>query len=90
MDDVIERMVDAMYRPGLEVDKDDILSALRAVHDTHRLVPVEPTEEIRKELRNVPQAIAGGDWPYVSKMRITPTWRDALNAAPDYTETDNG
>jgi len=47
-----------------------------------RLVPVEPTDRMRNMLTRVPDAVAGGAFPRVSKYRLTPTWRDVLKAAP--------
>lgn len=79
MDDVIERMAEGIresvalgYSDSVE---DYIQAALRAVHDTHRLVPVEPTEEIRQE--------------YPSGPMSDIDWKRIVFTAPDYTETDD-
>lgn len=80
-DDVIARMEyvmqDLEYASEWERPCFDklIVAALRAVHDTHRLVPVEPTPEVERAIEH-----------WLEDYNFTrPLWEDVLKAAPDYT-----
>ena len=79
MDDVIERMVTAMSANGAEGDDlelaSDVIAALLAVSDTHKLVPLEPTEDMLFAVR-----LCSG----AERER----YMFAVKAAPDLTEIE--
>lgn len=73
--DVIERMWKEFHRKICRGSnaQNALRAALRAVSDTHRLVPVKPTEKM----------IAEGAWgDYCSPEEH---WSWMMDAAPDYT-----
>lgn len=93
MDDVIEKMAAAAWaaEPGCSTPwsaqslgvksayRHMMRSALRAVSETHRLVPIESTRKMAQSKRH-------------GCMEVPPSsvWADMLDLAPDYTEATDG
>lgn len=83
MDDVIERMAEVVQERlsgfYVIVNAADIQAALRAVHDTHRLIRVNSSHNEFQRLE------ALGDYDL---DRVEWLWSKFLEDSPDYTEDE--